>query len=343
MPSLRFLLILALCWLPLAASAATITDDAGRKVNVPDRVERVLAAGPPASVLLYTLAPDHMVGWVREPKAAEKPFLAPAVRDLPTLGRLTGKGNTANIEMVLAARPDIIIDVGTIDPTYASLADRVQEQTGIPYVLIDGRFERTAESYRLLGRLLDRQERASALATYADRTLAEVRREVAAVSQSARPRVYYGRGPDGLETGLAGSINVELLDWVGAVNVAAAAGAGGLATVSPEQVLAWNPDIVLTLDPGFHKALAGDPRWAGVKAVRDGRIHRAPTLPFGWFDAPPGANRLIGVRWLRAVLYPDLPPIDLRAAATEFYSLFYQVDLTGEQLDLLLSDAVARH
>lgn len=84
-----------------------------------------------------------MVGWVREPSAAEKEVIAPPFRDLPVTGRLTGRGNTANIEMVLAVKPDLILDVGSVDPTYASLADRVQEQTGIPYLLVDGSFART--------------------------------------------------------------------------------------------------------------------------------------------------------------------------------------------------------
>ncbi|MES0100233.1 hypothetical protein [Mesorhizobium sp. M0019] len=69
---------------------------------------------------------------VREPTAEDKTFIAEPYCDLPVHGRLTGKGNTANLEAVLAMKPDVILDVGTIDPTYASLADRVQEQTGIP-------------------------------------------------------------------------------------------------------------------------------------------------------------------------------------------------------------------
>jgi ABC-type Fe3+-hydroxamate transport system substrate-binding protein len=70
------------------------------------------------------------------------PFLLPAVRALPELGRLTGRGDTLNLERLLAGRPDVIIDFGSVSATYRSLADRVQAQTGIPYVLIDGRFAR---------------------------------------------------------------------------------------------------------------------------------------------------------------------------------------------------------
>ena len=94
-----------------------------------------------------------------------------------------------------------------------------------------------------------------------------------------------------LETGLGGSINMEVLERVGATNVAAAAGRGGLTKVSLEQVLAWNPDGILALDPMFYRSVAADPLWSSVKAVRDARIYLAPNLPYGWFDAPPGVNR----------------------------------------------------
>ena len=114
------------------ALSRSITDSAGRTVEIPDAVSRVFAAGPPASTLLYVLAPDKMIGWVRTPRAAEKPYLLPSVRDLPKLGRLTGRGDTLNLERLISAKPDIIIDYGTISDTYKSLADRVQSQTGIP-------------------------------------------------------------------------------------------------------------------------------------------------------------------------------------------------------------------
>ena len=325
---------------PLAqATANGFTDSAGRNVTLPATVSRVLAAGPPASVLLYTLAPQAMLGWVREPLAEEKPYLAAPYRDLPTHGRLTGRGNTASLETVVGLKPDLILDVGDVDATYASLADRVQAQTGIPYVLLDGAFAKTAQTYRLLGRILDRVAPAEELARYADDTLVDLASRVRAVPIDRKPRVYYGRGPQGLETGLAGSINLEVLDALGAANVAATAGQGGLVTVSPEQVLAWNPDVILTLDARFYADVVRNPLWSGIKAVRDRRVYRAPTMPFGWFDSPPGVNRLIGVRWLASVLYPDIARNDLGGVTRDFYRRFYHVDLTETQLASLLRDA----
>jgi iron complex transport system substrate-binding protein len=126
-------------WLLVAAPALarSVTDSAGRTVEIPDSIHRVFAAGPPASTLLYILAPQDMIGWVRAPRDAEKPFLLQAVRELPELGRLTGRGDSLNLERLIAAKPDLVIDFGTINDTYRSLADRVQSQTGIPYLLID--------------------------------------------------------------------------------------------------------------------------------------------------------------------------------------------------------------
>lgn len=322
--------------LPTIAQARSITDAAGRKVEIPDKVTRVLAAGPPAAVLTYVLAPDKLTGWVRAPDDAEKAYLVPSVRDLPTYGRLTGKGGTANMEAVLAAKPDIIIDVGTVDATYSSLADKVQSQTGIPYVLIDGSFAKTGDTLRVAGDILGVGDRAKALSDYADGVIKDLNGKLAAIPGDKRPHVYYGRGPEGLETGLSGSINLEILEAAGATNVAAAAGKGGLTQVSLEQILSWNPDTILAENGKFAAAVKSDPLWANVQAVKNGRIFVTPNLPFGWFDSPPGINRMIGIAWLEKLLYPQVFTADLSGEVRDFYKLFYQVDLTDEQLATLL-------
>ena len=220
----------------MPAFARTVTDSAGRQVAIPDTVTRVFAAGPPASTLLYVLAPQAMIGWVRAPREAEKPFLLPAVRDLPELGRLTGRGDTLNLERLIAAKPDLVIDFGSINDTYRSLADRVQAQTGIPYLLIDGRFENTPAALRL--------SRESSASRSAARRWRERRRRpsptvdavVASVPAAKRPRVYLARGPEGLETGTRGSINTEIIERAGGVNVArACAKRAGSSTSRPSR------------------------------------------------------------------------------------------------------------
>ena len=238
---------------------------------------------------------------------------------------------------MLAARPDVIVDYGSLGATYVSLADQVQKQTGVPYLLYDGSLGAIPAVSAALGDLLGVPSAARGLARYAERTLAEVDRRVARVPPDRRPRVYYARGPRGLETAAPGSINVESLERLGARNVAGEdAGRARLGAVSVEQVLAWNPEVIVTIDPAFAKSLPGDPLWRDVKAVRDNRLYLAPVLPFPWVDFPPSVNRLIGLWWLGQALYPAEFAEDLRAEARAFYTLVYHRTPDDPQLDALL-------
>src|SRR5215510_13594776 len=119
--------------LPRSSSAATVRDSTGRDLPIPGKVARVFPAGPPAAILLYTLAPDLLLGWPRANRPEECAYMLPDICMRPEVGRLTGRGNTANLESVLALKPDLILDVGSTSPTFVSLAARVQEQTQIPY------------------------------------------------------------------------------------------------------------------------------------------------------------------------------------------------------------------
>lgn len=324
--------------MPALAEARTVTDSAGRTVEVPDRITRVFAAGPPASILLYMLAPQKMTGWPNPPKPEERPFIAPAYRDLPALGRLTGRGGTANLETVLKIKPDLILDFGSTRATFVSLADNVQAQTRIPYVLIDGRLEATPKALRLLGRILGVEPRAETLARYVEATFARIDKVLATVPVDKRPRVYLARGPDGLETGLTGSINTEIIERAGGRNVADGGGRRrGLVRASIEQVIAANPDTILTWDPTFFRAVWNDPLWANIEAVKRKRVFLSPTAPFGWIDRPPSLNRIIGLKWVAGLLYPQHFPDDLKTVTREFYRLFYHVDPSEAELDRLIA------
>jgi iron complex transport system substrate-binding protein len=227
--------------------------------------------------------------------------------------------------------------VGSTTPTYVSLAERVQAQTGVSYLLVDGRFENTAGALRLLGDALGATGQAGRLAVYAEAAFAEIDAVLARTPETDRPRVYLARGPEGLETGVRGSINSEIIERAGGRNVADAPGQEGIANVSLEQVLAWDPEVIITIDQDFARNVRTDPNWASVSAVRSGRVHLSPKLPFGWVDFPPAVNRLVGLWWLGKALYPELFPEDLKPIAREFYARFYHVSVTDEQLNHVLA------
>src|SRR5215468_1729578 len=177
----------AMLLVPTVARAGSITDAAGRAITIPETVTRVFPAGPPAAILLYTLAPDVLLGWPRANRADEREFLMPDVGARPEVGRLTGRGNTANLEVVLALKPDLILDVGYVDPTYVSLAERVQQQTGIPYALLDGHFDQGVTTYRLLGELIGRREQGEGLARNAEDTMKTITQRVGSIPPDRRP------------------------------------------------------------------------------------------------------------------------------------------------------------
>ncbi|WP_018633629.1 iron ABC transporter substrate-binding protein [Neomegalonema perideroedes] len=320
-----------------ALDGRSVLDATGREVLVPAEPARVFAAGPPAATLLYTLKPEAMVGWVRAPRAGDLPFLLPQVRELPELGRLTGRGDTVNLEVLLSAQPDLIVDYGTINPTYIDLAGRVQEQTGVPYALIDGSFEAMPQAIRQMAEILGVPERGEILAAYAEARLAEVDALLEKIPEEERPTVYLARGPEGLESPARGSINAEIIERVGGRNVTVAE-TRGLATVSPEQVLAWAPEVVITIDKDFAAKVGAAPEWSGVPAVAEGRVYLAPATPFGFIDSPPSVNRLAGLIWLTHKLYPEQAEGDLREKIAEFYEIFYALRPDETQLTALLGE-----
>lgn len=328
----RDFLMLAACapWLP--TSVAKAADLATPGVHVfgtlppPDAVRKVFAAGSPAAVLTYAVVPHTLLGWPWALPAEALAMLAPRYRTLSLLGRLAGRGSTMPLERLVALRPDIIIDVGTVDANYLSGAENVHRQTGIPYVLISGRLADSARQLRDAGRLLGAPERGEMLARYAETALPVCD---AGASESP-PRVYLARAADGLETPLPGSVNGECIEAACATNVAQ--GSGGLARVSLEQLLVWAPDIIVTQSAEFFARARREPSWMRLPAVRNGRLFLAPSLPFGWLDGPPSINRLIGVSWLRERLRDADHATDWIDRAQDFYRTFYAYAPTREQL-----------
>jgi iron complex transport system substrate-binding protein len=321
--------------------AADFVDSAERYVKLPVRVGRVMAAGPAAAVLVFVLAPDKLVGWSRPLSREQRAYMPAKFARLPVVGQLTGPNPTATAATVARLRPDLIIDTGPVSPEAAALADSVQQQTGIPFILLDGSIQRTPDMLATVGALLGVGERSQDLAHYARQAIDALRGRLLVTSSTERPLVYYGRGADGLETGVAGSPAMSDIDQAGVINVAARLGSGELTRVTREQILGWNPAIVIAQQRGFYNTLQRDPRWRGLAAVANKRIYLAPVDPFGWIDDPAGANRIVGLTWLSSLFYPDVYQEDLRASVRDFYDRFYGVKLSDKQLETLVRSAEA--
>lgn len=331
-----------------AAKTRTIIDHAGRNVTVPGEINKVFSTSPVGMILMYTLAPEKLVAWNFEIGQEYKKFILPECRDLPDLGGWYAN-KSCNTEELLKIGPDIIICLG--DQTQVSQADKIQQQFNIPVVVLNDSLTTLDKTYELLGDLLGTKERAADLAAYCRESVNEIAGKAKLIPEEKRVRVYYAEGAQGLDTDPKGSRHTEVLDLVGGVNVADVPmkGGMGMTSVSLEQVLAWDPDLILTATLGglggqegtLYKTISADPKWAKLKAVKNHKVYGIPERPFNWFDRPPSVNRIIGMKWLSNLLYPDIFDYNVKAEMKEFYAKFYHYDLSDQEMEELLTRSKA--
>lgn len=315
-----------------------ITDMAGRTMTVPLEIESVFSAGPAAAIYLYTLVPDKLLGWNYALNDIEKSIILEQYHDLPNFGQ----GDAVNYEAVIAAGPTIALNVTSINDGSIDASDALAEQLGVPVVMVSSDLLDAPAVYRFMGELFGVEEQAEALAAYAEETFNAI--SSLDIPNEEKVRIYYGNGEDSLETAPAGSSHGQIIDLVNAVNVAdLELGDGSRVQISAEQLLAWDPDVIIVngepkadmTGSAAAEAILADPLFATLKAVQNGAVYGTPNAPFSWVDRPPGPNRIVGMRWLSGLIYPEYLDYDVDEAVREFFQLFYHVELTDEQLTQL--------
>ena len=324
------------------AETREITDMAGRKVTVPtaENIKSVFSTGPVAAIFLYMVAPDKLLGWNYELNDVEKSIILDKYQDLPNFGM----GDAVNYEAVIAANPTIAINSGKINDAMVSDCDALSESLGIPVVAVDNELNNSAEAFRFMGELLGVEDHAEELAQYAEQVFTDIN-ALSDIPEEKKVSVYFGNGEDSLETAPRGSQHAQILDAINAVNVAdLELGDGSRVQISAEQLLAWDPDvIVVNGEPKADKSgnsaaedILSNPDYASLKAVQDQKVYGTPNAPFSWVDRPAGPNRLIGMRWFSALIYPEYIKCDINEEIHKFFDLFYHVDLSDEQLENVL-------
>lgn len=324
------------------AETREITDMAGRKVTVPtaENIKSVFSTGPVAAIFLYMVAPDKLLGWNYELNDVEKSIILDKYQDLSNFGM----GDAVNYEAVIAANPTIAINSGKINDTMVSDCDALSESLGIPVVAVDNELNNSAEAFRFMGELLGVEDHAEELAQYAEQVFTDIN-ALSDIPEEKKVSVYFGNGEDSLETAPRGSQHAQILDVINAVNVAdLELGDGSRVQISAEQLLAWDPDvIVVNGEPKADKSgssaaedILSNPDYASLKAVQDQKVYGTPNAPFSWVDRPAGPNRLIGMRWFSALIYPEYIKCDINEEIHKFFDLFYHVDLSDEQLENVL-------
>ncbi len=326
-----------------SATTRTITDMYGRTVTVPTTINRVLTTGPIENELVYMLAPDKLAGLTFSLNG--NPVLAETQYANLTIVGGTYASYHYNAETFLADNPDVIIDGA--DTTNTSLNTAQQEFSTVPVVgVYCGSDDLTgyAQEITFLCNLLGVQSQAQLLLNYYDEAMNYVQ-QINNETWQNRTTVYYAEGSAGLNTDPTGSMHTTLLSFCGGVNVANVAllPGYGMATVNPEDLPIWNPDIII-IGRGSEASLysqimnSSNPVWNSLTAVEAGRVYIRPDNPWSWFDGPPGPGQILGMYWMVHTLYPtQTANLNLANETTTFYTDFYHYNLTTTQVQTLLS------
>ncbi|MCH4184073.1 MAG: ABC transporter substrate-binding protein [Eggerthellaceae bacterium] len=321
------------------ASTQTITDMAGRDVTIPTDAKKVMGAANPDGIMVYSIDPDMCVGWTFDLNESAKKYLDPSAASLPKITSIS-KWEAPNEEEILNISPDFIlvsVDLTNVD---LSLYDQITSDTGVPVVVVDAELQNLGNTYRFLGSILgdSHSTQCNELADYVDQTFTDVNATMAKVP--TRTRVLYSTGNTGLQTCGDSNWNGQFVTPAGGINVCDTTQTSGFSTVSMEQILSWQPEVIISTVGDSAASVYSTDEWSKIGAVQNHMIYSAPKYPFSWVDKPTGANRVIGVKWTNDVLYHDQATYDISKDVTKFYSLFYHYNLSDSEVNDLLTTKV---
>ncbi|MBP1639327.1 MAG: iron(III) transporter periplasmic iron-binding protein [Bacteroidetes bacterium] len=334
--SIYTLLLLTLCC-SFAGGQPTrvITDMGGRRVTVPKIIKRVYI-DKHCAMMVNAIAPELTVNVAFNPSNEAKQLLSPAI--------WKGKPYTqGSAEEILKLHPDIVFMSDELSPSVVDKANKMQAQLKLPVVLLEMNMEGYKPNLAFLGNLFGKQQKAAELIGFIKTYLDVIEKRAKQIPRNARRQVYYAEGPNGLSTDPSGSKHSQIIDFVGATNIAKAEiiPGKGMSVVSMEQVMVWNPEVILVWTGSAenlvtYKYIHSDPLWANIRAVKNKLVYQIPWLPYGWFDRPPGTNRILGTIWTANLLYPAIFKYDMVKVTQEYFRKFYHVNLSVAKAKALI-------
>lgn len=313
-------------------------DSAGREVVIPIEIKTIAPSGPLAQIVLFTACPDKLAGIATDfPKDANK-YVNEKYLGLPKFGQFYGKNANLNMEALIKASPDIIIDIGEMKKTVVKDMDDLQNQLGIPVIFVEANLSNMDKTYNILSDLIGEEEYLNNLSKYCEGVISKADSINKSLKNQEKKSIYIALGKEGLNTNAAGSFQGQVADIVGAENVANVeiASAGGGTQVSIEQILLWQPDVIITDTDELYNRITTDAVWKDIKAVKEKKVFKIPSALYSFMGNPPSVNRIIGIQWLGNLLYPEKYSMDISREVKNFYKEFYHIDLKDDEISNII-------
>ncbi|HCL7702556.1 TPA: ABC transporter substrate-binding protein [Escherichia coli] len=342
-----FLLLIFLLSLSFTTQTErTFTDQIGREVKVPDKVDRIVVLQHQTLNLLVQMnATDKIVGvmsnW-KQQLGSNYARLAPELSNKASLGDLTH----VDAEKLVALHPQVVF-VTNYAPQ--EMIDKISS-LGIPAVAISLRHDDEGERNKLnpvmadeeqayvkglyegimlIGNIINKPEEAKALIKATENGRRMVSNRLQLLPEEQRVRAYMAN-PE-LTTYGSGKYTGLMMKHAGAVNVAAST-IKGFKQVSIEQVIEWNPQVIFVQNryPAVVNEIQSSPQWQVIDAVKNHCVYLMPEYAKAWGYPMPEAMG-IGELWMAKKLYPEkFNDVDMHKIVNGWYRTFYRTDYQGE-------------
>lgn len=328
-------LLLALSFACGGAEAKSLMDLAGRKVALPEKVERIACLEVLCYPTLFMLGAQDRVRIMVETTA---PWILETNRKVADIAKV---GTEADVEDLAARGVDIAFfyyNIARIRPKLdlIGLPALISQKPGRPPQTEQEYVQKAEAMVRLYGRALggEAEKRAEEYCAYFDDKLRFVGARVAQIPQEKRRRLFYVRGPRSQNT----QNRFGYVYWIGILAGAhMVVGDTPLAANGPanmEDILFWDPEVIIVGRQYGVDLVNDDPRWRTVSAVRGGEVHPSPAGVFYWDGGPESVLMML---FIAKTLYPALfPDLDLEAEIKTFYARFYRFALTDDQARQIL-------
>lgn len=313
----------------------TIVDSMGRSVEIPGKIQRVACLYAFSGHVTAMLGQGNKI--VAIPEGLKRDVLLNQM--VPGIANISVPAvqDSINIEELLNTRPDVVF----LQKNTAINSEEVEKlnRFSIPYIVIDfGSIEEQQNAIRIIGQVLGAEAKAEEYNAFYRACVERVEKTSSQIPMGQRVRVYHSVN-EATRTDIPGSLPADWLKRSGAVNVALDKPlrlVEGKYYASLEQILLWNPDLILANEPGVAAYITDNPQWASLKAVKDKKVYQMPIGISRW-GHPGGLETPLAMLWTARLLYPEYyTDLDMQKETRDFYKRFFNFDIDEATVNQIL-------
>ncbi len=319
----------------------TVTDLAGKTVEIPADVKHVACISGPSYEKTFLVGGSDKIAMIT-PFVLGMPW---AVQIIPNLKKIAVQTTELdpNIEELMNANIDLVFFWD-----YEKPIEKMNE-VGIPALTTTqivntpnkpDTEEKFTKGFKgevaLFGEVFgaEGQKKAKDYAEYFDEKVEKIVSITSKIPENEKPNVYYAGGVNGLKTQ---GLNTYTNWWVEMAggNFVSKEITQQKADVTVEQVATWDPDIIMMGRMNSTDVILKDPKWQDIKAVKDNKVFMCPEGVFYWDYSSEG---ILLLEYLAKTFHPEkFKDLDMNKEVKEFYSRFYNYDLSDNEADRILS------